>query len=474
MFLLSSRRLTLFKEKNALVSLLIFCILMAIVAFMSFQTYRSSVDSSKRTALRTAEIQSNVLTHQMNSGRNIAEALKWMVIDNGGSIHNFDAVSESMITDNIQSIQIAPNGVVSNIYPSAGNEAGKIDLLADKSRGNVALYSIKKNIITVQGSFALKQGGYGMALRDPIFINDANGNSQFWGFSIVMIKTPGFFENTVGTLTNLGYNYRLSKEISPLIQDMTTVAMSKDFPESPVSHDFSWGGCFWKLEISPTAGWANIADTRNVAIFGTLTSILLSLMVFLILTINDTRKTLRAITVRDPLTGTLNRYAFDEEVKNYMEEHVGESAVLAMVDVDRFNLINDRYGHEVGDEILTRLTMDMRSTFGQEAIIGRNGGDEFVVFLPHMDGREAEELFNRFTRLKKSCIYKENAYGFTTSAGYAEYPIQARNLGTLLHLAGIARSIVKIRGKNGALCYNNAMRAGGEETGELLMRNIPG
>lgn len=430
MFLLSSRRLTLFKEKNALVSLLIFCILMAIVAFMSFQTYRSSVDSSKRTALRTAEIQSNVLTHQMNSGRNIAEALKWVVIDNGGSIHNFDAVSESMITDNIQSIQIAPNGVVSDIYPSAGNEAGKIDLLADKSRGNVALYSIKKNIITVQGPFALKQGDYGMALRDPIFINDANGNSQFWGFSIVMIKTPGFFENTVGTLTNLGYNYRLSEEISPLIQDMTTVAMSKDFPESPVSHDFSWGGCFWKLEISPTAGWANIADTRNVAIFGTLTSILLSLMVFLILTINDTRKTLRAITVRDPLTGTLNRYAFDEEVKNYMEEHVGESAVLAMVDVDRFNLINDRYGHEVGDEILTRL--------------------------------------------KKSCIHKENAYGFTTSAGYAEYPIQARNLGTLLHLAGIARSIVKIRGKNGALCYNNAMRAGGEETGELLMRNIPG
>ena len=60
------------------------------------------------------------------------------------------------MTDFVQSIQIAPNGVVTDIYPEAGNEAGKIDLIHDESRGEICRYGEIKNIVTMQGPFDLK------------------------------------------------------------------------------------------------------------------------------------------------------------------------------------------------------------------------------------------------------------------------------------------------------------------------------
>lgn len=69
------------------------------------------------------------------------------------------------MADFIQSIQIAPDGVVTDIYPEAGNEAGKIDLMHDESRGEICRYGRDKNIVTMQGPFDLKQGGRALRLE---------------------------------------------------------------------------------------------------------------------------------------------------------------------------------------------------------------------------------------------------------------------------------------------------------------------
>lgn len=74
------------------------------------------------------------------------------------------------MTDYIQSIQIAPDGVVSEIYPEAGNEAGKIDLINDESRGEICRYGRDNDLVTMQGPFNLKQGGIGIAIRNPVYL----------------------------------------------------------------------------------------------------------------------------------------------------------------------------------------------------------------------------------------------------------------------------------------------------------------
>ena len=97
------------------------------------------------------------------------------------------------MTDYIQSIQIVPDGVVSEIYPEAGSEAGKIDLINDESRGEICRYGRDNNLVTMQGPFNLKQGGIGIAIRNPVYLEGENGNTRFWGFAIVIIKVPDIF-----------------------------------------------------------------------------------------------------------------------------------------------------------------------------------------------------------------------------------------------------------------------------------------
>lgn len=85
---------------------------------------------------------------------------------------------------------------------------------------------------------------------------------------------------------------------------------------------------------------------------------------------------------RDPLTGVFNRKGGDEAVADYMKAHAGQKAMVLALDIDNFKLVNDVYGHSVGDEALKTLVRDMRETFGEESIITRNGGDEFILSAP--------------------------------------------------------------------------------------------
>lgn len=90
--------------------------------------------------------------------------LRWLlpvlVFLSGESI--LHVVAQHMMADYVQSIQLAPNGIVTEIYPEVGNEAGKIDLIPDETRGDIVNYGIDNNIVVMQGPFELKQGGFSM------------------------------------------------------------------------------------------------------------------------------------------------------------------------------------------------------------------------------------------------------------------------------------------------------------------------
>lgn len=108
------------------------------------------------------------------------------------------------MSDFVQSIQIAPDGVVTEIYPAEGNEAGKIDLLHDENRGEICRYGRDNNCVTMQGPFDLKQGGLGIAVRYPVYLEAADGNPVFWGFTIVIIRVPEILKSRCRLLRSLG------------------------------------------------------------------------------------------------------------------------------------------------------------------------------------------------------------------------------------------------------------------------------
>ena len=93
----------------------------------------------------------------------------------------------------LKAYRLAPAGIVTDIYPADENEAGKIDLIHDKERGEISIYARDHHTIVTQGPFELKQGGYGIAVRNPVYLKDENGQEYFLGIYHCYPSCSGYF-----------------------------------------------------------------------------------------------------------------------------------------------------------------------------------------------------------------------------------------------------------------------------------------
>ncbi len=105
-----------------------------------------------------------------------------------------------------------------------------------------------------------------------------------------------------------------------------------------------------------------------------------------------------ALARTDPLTGLPNRRAFGEMAARELarSERLGSGVALVAIDLDDFKLVNDRRGHEGGDEVLCQFATTARRVLRSVDITGRSGGDEFAVLLPDVDPAAALAAMDRF------------------------------------------------------------------------------
>lgn len=390
---------------------------------------------------------------ELMEGIGVTDTLKQVVISGDGNINKFYDVAANMMDDSIQSIQIAPNGVVNEIYPEDVNESGKIDLINDSDRGEISRYARDNDTVIMQGPFELKQGGYGIAVRNPVYLKDENGKKSFWGFTIVILKVPEIFSNSVEALSNFGYKYSLQKCASPWDDTYECVYGSKKALNDPVIYDFDVHGNKWRLEILPKSGFYNNKYLIYMFIGGVIIVLLLTGLTAALIFINENRKNFKRLAVTDALTGIYNRRGFDDQVEQYMRKNPQKHCVVAMLDIDDFKLVNDMYGHAAGDSVLKKLAESMKQYFSKDAILGRNGGDEFTIFMPDCTVAEVKPFLKKFTEETRKFYCKGEERAFTISLGFAEYPVLADDRSQLMRCADMALYGVKMHGKNGCMEY---------------------
>lgn len=425
------------------------CIILAIVLY--------STGTANQKQLRTitelnAMTYAERMTSDLNDGITITDALKEILVSENGKIANFSLIAEDMMTSAIQSIQLAPDGVVTEIYPEAGNEAGKIDLLQDEERGEICRYGRDHDLTIMQGSFSLKQGGDGIAIRNPVYLKTESGESVFWGFTIAIIRVPDIFANSVQALTDFGYAYRLSKTPSPLDTEYKEIYSSGAELEDPVSYEFELGGCSFKLEVMPDGGWNRDSNASFIFFSGLVIILLLTGLTTATLILEERKETLKELSTKDPLTGLLNRKGFEEQIRRYMK-NPAEPCVGMQLDIDDFKFINDIYGHATGDLALQELAKNMQDMFSQKAVLCRSGGDEFSILLLGTTCEKAREQIEAFTTMPRYFRYGDAMQPFYISLGYAQYPGDADNAEELLQDADRALYEVKMQGKHGCLPY---------------------
>lgn len=465
-------------KKKTIVPLIVFLVGICLLSVFTYNT-NVQIQKDRRTIAKL-----NVVTYgqrienDIENGIEITDTLKQVLINGNGQIINFSKIAENLMSYSVQSVQLAPNGVVTEIYPEEGNETGKIDLLKDSKRGEISNYAKDHNITIIQGPIKLKQGGSGLVVRNPIYLEDKNGQEYFWGFTIAVLRVPEIFEDSTNALSKFKYNYRLSREASVLDKKYVEVDANCDKMIRPVTYNLTVGKEKWKLEIMPRAGWSN-STTLYLIFFGGLSLVLLLTGLTIVLFLLDERRVeLKELAHKDGLTKLYNRYGFDEMAEKMISKNPKEHCVAVLLDVDDFKLINDMYGHAYGDKALISLAENMQKFFPSSALLGRNGGDEFCILLPNCTMEEMKESLIEFTKTPKTFSYKGQTYSFCISLGYAEYPNNAIERSQLMRCADTALYEVKLHGKNGCKAYQEGFQSGvRKQLGFVLndiSENLPG
>ena len=377
------------------------------------------------------------------------------MISENGEISQFDTIAENIMSDSVESIQLAPAGIVTDIYPAEGNETGKIDLIHDKDRGEISIYARGHHTIVTQGPFELKQGGYGIAVRNPIYLKDENGQEYFWGFTIVILRVPDIFSDATSALSKFGYEYSLSKTDDPWSDHYKVVYQSDHQLTDPVSYDFMIGEENWKFEVTPENGWGNNTLIAVIGVFFIAITLLLAVLTRVWLVSKEDKNKFQILAHTDSLTGIYNRYGFDKAAEKMLNKNPDTHFVVALLDIDDFKFINDMYGHVVGDAALKSLAQDMKDSFGVNAILCRNGGDEFSVILIGTTEEEAKSKIESFTLKPRHITYNGEEHPFYISLGYAEYPKDCDDVSELIRCADMALYAVKLHGKHSCSPYRS-------------------
>ena len=159
---------------------------------------------------------------------------------------------------------------------------------------------------------------------------------------------------------------------------------------------------------------------------------------------------------RDPLTGLYNKKTTQDLIEKYLEENGEENySGLLIMDVDYFKQVNDTYGHLVGDKVLKTFGRLLYKQFREQDIVGRIGGDEFMVLIRGIDNMDiaknrVKKLIEEVRALKMPEL---DGNGITISVGLAFAPDDGTNFLELYRYADTALYQIKQDGRNGYAVY---------------------
>ena len=164
------------------------------------------------------------------------------------------------------------------------------------------------------------------------------------------------------------------------------------------------------------------------------------------------RKHLESEALLDPLTGISNRRAIERHIKKEIKRHKQNDKVFSLIfiDIDDFKTINDTHSHRVGDKCLQSLVGRMQQVLRESDLMGRYGGDEFVVFLANTEQKAAEVVAKKLaSAISKTCfIYRESEIHFSVSIGLTQVQLGDSDPEEIIARADSALLKAKNQGKD--------------------------
>lgn len=191
-------------------------------------------------------------------------------------------------------------------------------------------------------------------------------------------------------------------------------------------------------------------QARLTAVGTALALVMVLILALLLLHATRERRRFQNLSRRDGLTGVLNHTHFFHEAARELERchEAGESFSLVLADIDHFKQVNDRYGHVAGDAVLRMVAARMRDWLGERGLVGRIGGEEFAIALPHTRPSEAAEWLDVLCASLRLIRSGDTDIPITMSYGIAEAANHAGSLPECRERADAALYQAKNEGRN--------------------------
>ncbi|MEN4046089.1 sensor domain-containing diguanylate cyclase [Sulfurimonas sp. NWX367] len=241
---------------------------------------------------------------------------------------------------------------------------------------------------------------------DMVLITDANGIIEYVNDSVIE-KTKYEREELIGNKTNIFKSGKHTQEFYKNLWE--TILAGKNYHNILIDKTKDDRLYYADLKITPL-----FDENRNIQNFVSTSTDITSRI--------EMEKELKKLATIDSLTEIYNRYKIDDAINIEIQRYkrYKEPFCILMFDIDHFKVVNDTYGHDIGDRVLKALSRLVLKHIRKTDIFGRWGGEEFVVILENTTKEKAVVIAEKI-RKRVEAYTIDKKYKITISIGVAEY-----------------------------------------------------
>ncbi len=450
-FEISFRKLSK-RGKALVISVFIFMIL-GFGAFVLRETI-VSVNSHKMEAENLAILFGSEIERDCSRTFQLNGIMEALLFADDGAVADFQRLAKNLIPDYpaASCVQLAPNGIVSEVYPLEGNEAVMgHNLFMDPNRSHEAIVTRSSGVLTIGGPYQLKQGGEGFIGRLPVFLDSEK--TEFWGFINVVVLVSSILDAIDFTpLSKHGYNFSIYKIDDETGNKLHIYGVDYEKLKNPVSHDLDMPNACWEIAVSPKSSWIDIRLFVVLIVMSLLLILTLSFLAVLVVQQYSSNRKLARLAVIDQLTGLFSRQTAVQTLEREIENSskTGLHIAMCFIDMNDFKGINDTYGHTKGDAALKWVADQLNRVVRQDDIVARFGGDEFIVIFRGQYTENYDAMADRIREALNAPADLGNGVVIDISAavGVAFYPDNGTTVESLVQYADDAMYKEKAQMKN--------------------------
>jgi diguanylate cyclase (GGDEF)-like protein len=417
--------------------------LAALVALTAIQLSQAQSQSALRTQAQ-AELERlrSQLDRELQSVLSVPETVAAFVAAEGSIDEEVFAAVVARLTENngnIRNVALAPNSVITSVYPRQGNEAAiGLRYLEHPVQAEAVRRAISGRRTVVAGPIKLVQGGNGIVSRTPVFLGKREG-SPYWGIVAIAVNADAIFTRVGFDGSGNGIDVAAREVDTAGAVGPAFVGKAGVFDRDPILMQYVLpGGGIWQLGAATASGWGR--NNQQLAVIAAVTALLGLAVGVLTYRLVASRQLMRRLALRDALTGLPYRSLCEDRLKQAMvaaRSH-GRVGALILLELDEFATVRERVGRRASDAVLMRVASRVADRVRTLGSVARVGSERFAIVVPELPpGLDLPALIQHIQQTvgEPIALPGRSPVRVTASVGFARFGAEPGDLPALVERA---------------------------------------